>query len=645
MISFFRRWLSSWIVLALLGLVMVAFIITGVGSPGGPIGGGGDSLVTVEDETVTAPEVTNYLGRQLNRVQQEQPEADLPSLIRAGAFEQILSQVITSKVLAIFGREQGIVASKKMIDGQIASIPAFRGVTGQFDEEVFRRALQAEKVTEQELRDDFAAAMVQRQLLVPVGAATKIPEGVARQYAALLLETRAGSVGLVPAEALGPGRAPTDAELSAFYQKYRDRYMIPERRVLRYATFGRPDIAAAAKASDADIQAFYNANTATYGPKETRTLSQVVLPDQRAAQAFAAKLAAGKTFAQAATEAGFSAADTALGAQTRADVARLASPAVANAAFAAASGATIPPVQSPLGWHIVRVDAINRTPGKPLAAVRDEIAAQVEQQKAEQALNGLITQIEDAVGDGASFDEVLRANKLQAQQTAPLTASGDAPGVANYQMPAEAGALLKSASDMSPDDDPVVETIAPGQRFALLTVSRVIPAAAPPLAQIRDAVLADLLRQRAAARAKAVATALLAKINAGVPMRQAFTEAGMRLPPVESVRARRMDIARGGAQVPPPLAMIFSLPKGKAKLLPTPGGIGWLVVKLDEVIPGDIDNAPGLVEATRSQFGQVVGAEYAEQFSRAVQRELDVERDQAAIDRLKRRLQSGGASN
>jgi peptidyl-prolyl cis-trans isomerase D len=63
--------------------------------------------------------------------------------------------------------------------------------------------------------------------------------------------------------------------------------------------------------------------------------------------------------------------------------------------------------------------------------------------------------------------------------------------------------LLKAAFDMAADEDPVVETIAPNQRFAVLAIGRALPAAPPPLAQIAPIVKADLVRKRASDRAKA----------------------------------------------------------------------------------------------------------------------------------------------
>lgn len=104
-----------------------------------------------------------------------------------------------------------------------------------------------------------------------------------------------------------------------------------------------------------------------------------------------------------------------------------------------------------------------------------------------------------------------------------------------------------------------------------------------------------------------------------------------------------MDIAQQGQQVPPPLAMLFSMAEGSAKLLPAPNGAGWFVVHLEERTPGDASDSPQLVEATRTQFSRVAGNEYAEQFARAVERQVEVERKEEAIQALKRQLRGGAA--
>jgi peptidyl-prolyl cis-trans isomerase D len=641
MISFLRKGLSSWLVLAILGLVMIAFVITGVNAPGGaPVAGGGERLVSVGDQTVSTVEVADQVNRQFERVRQQQPELDLAAFFQEGAYEEIVRQLIGQKAMLAFGESQGFAASKRLIDGEIAGIPAFQNLAGQFDPQMFQQALRNERITEQQLRDDIAASIIQRQILLPVAAAPVVPQEMALQYASLLLEQRSGSIGLVPAAAVAAGAAPSDAEVAAFYRQNQARYTIPERRVIRYAAIGAEQVAGAAAPTDAEIETFYRANAARYGAKETRTLNQVVLPDQAAARAFAAKLAGGTSFAEAARQAGFSEADTRLENQDKAQYQRLTSAAVANAAFAAAEGAVTAPVQSPLGWHVVRVASINRSAETPLAAVRDEIRTQLQQQKAQEALATLVARVEDALANGASFEEVARAERLQIQETPPLTATGQSPGAAAPPASPEVQALLREAFQMSPDEDPVVETLAPN-RYAIVALARVVPAAPPALAQIAEQVRRDLVQQRANERARVIANGIVAKINGGMPAAQAFAGAGVRLPAPEPVSRRRVDIAQPGQQVPPPLAMMFSLPEGKARVLQAPNGGGWFVVHLEEAMPGDAAGQQGLIQATRTQFERIMGEEYAAQFNRAVQAQLEIERDEEAIARTKRQLQSG----
>ena len=646
MFSFFRRGITAKIMLVFLGLALFAMVVTGFGTGGGGLGdmggGGAGTVARVEGETITAQEVTDTVQTQLSRARQEQPELDMARFLSGGMLEEIVDQMIGLAANTVFGREQGLAASKQMVDREIAGIPAFQNLAGQFDPAALQAALQREGLTEKALREDIAAQLIQRQLLIPVAGSAHVPQGLAHQYASLLLESRSGMIGVVPAQAMGPGREPSAQEVAAFYRENQTRYTVPERRVVRYATFGPEQVAEQVRATDAEIAAAYKQNPA-YQARETRKLSQVVLPDEAAARAFVQSVSGGGSFAQAASRAGFSAEDTALGELTRDAYARTSSEAVANAAFSAAEGATVGPVRSELGWHAVRVDDIVTTPAKPLASVRAEIAAQIEQQKAQNAVADLAEAIETQIDEGATLAEIAQARGLQLRETPPITATGQAPGDAAWQAPQELGPLLRTAFDMEAGEEPVIEPVAEGQAYAVLVVGDVTPAAAPPLAQIAERVKADLVAKRAAERARAVAASIVAKINAGTPPAQAFREAEVQLPAPESVSATRREIAREGGQVPPPLAMLFSLPRGKARLLAAPNGAGWFVVALQNVVPGDANKEPGLAEAVRGQFAQVLGDEYGRQFSNAIRDSLEVKRNEDALRKLKSDLTGGTA--
>ena len=112
---------------------------------------------------------------------------------------------------------------------------------------------------------------------------------------------------------------------------------------------------------------------------------------------------------------------------------------------------------------------------------------------------------------------------------------------------------------------------------------------------------------------------------------------------MESVTAVRRDIARQGQQVPPALAMLFSLPRGKAKVMPAPNGSGWFVVYLDKIVPGNATGTPELIEAVKSQFTQVMGDEYAQQFTNAMRARTKVKRNEDAMGQLRKDLLGTGA--
>ncbi|HEX8573794.1 MAG TPA: SurA N-terminal domain-containing protein [Allosphingosinicella sp.] len=645
MLSSFRRGLMAKLMLGVLFLTLVAMVITGFGTGGGGLGDLGGlrsgTVASVGGEKITNERLRDETQRQFERLRREQPELDMASFLRRGAMEEVLTQLIDVTASTVFGRERGLGISRQMIDREIAGVPAFHDLAGRFDDATFRRALAQEKLTEKQLREDIEARLIQRQLVLPAAGSAHVPAALALQYASLLLEQRSGIVGAVPSAAMGPGEEPGEAELAAFYRTSQARYTIPERRVIRYALFGPEQVAAATQATEAEIQAAYRQNSA-YAARETRSLSQVVLQDQAAARALAQKVAGGAGFAAAAAAAGFSASDIALGINSREAFAAKSSAAVAAATWAAAKGSTIGPIRSPFGWHVVRVDDVIVSAARPLESVRGELAAQIQQRKAANAVGDLATQIENSIADGSTFDEIVAAQKLQVRESPPVTATGAAPGTAGWQLPPELQPLLEGAFAMEPGEDPAVETVAENQRFAVVAIARAIPAAAPPLAQIRDRVKADLIVRRASERARAIAAAIVAKINAGTAPAQAFAQAQVKLPALQTLTATRRDIARQNAEVPPPMAMMFSLPRGKARLLAAPDGRGWFVVYLDRIVPGDARSEPGLVQAVRGQFAQIIGDEYAQQFTAAIRSGLEIKRNEDALAAVKAELLGTG---
>ena len=642
MISFFRRALSSWVVLGLLALIMIAFIVTGVGTPSGLdnlAGSGGTRIAKIGATSLDANDTAQRVQAQLDSARQQNPGLEMMTFVRSGSVDQVIEQMIVGRAFEQFGLGSGMAVSSRLVDGEIASIAAFRGPAGSFDRNTFLSVLAQRKLSEAMVRQDLARDKITDALIVPAAGAARVPAGLVAPYAGLLLEARSGQIGFVPNAAVGTGRAPTEDELRQFYQRQTARYTVPETRVIRYALFDRKRFEGTIAATDAEIAQAYKANSAQYASKETRVFTDVIVPDEAAAQAIAAKVRAGTPLNVAARNA------TTLAAQDEKAYAALrSSPAIAKAAFAATKGSVLPPQKSPLGWLVIRVDTINMVGGKSLAEVSATLAGQIVKQKVDVAIADFVTRIEDQIADGSTFDDVVKAEGLSVVATPALTASGIAPDAPGFKAPPELQPILRDGFQAEVNDDAAVITIAAGQSYGFYDLDRVIAAAPKPLASIQSQVAADFLLDRASRAAKRIADAIALKVNQGMPLASAVSSAGVPLPGLRPIGARRIDMVRAEQKIPPALALLFSIPSHRAKVLEAEDKKGWYFVWLDKIIPGNIAAEPNLIQVTQTELGRAVGEEYVQQFAVAIRNDVGVKKNTSAIAALKRSLTGAATS-
>ena len=299
MLSFFRRVSKSKIGTGILAGVLVAILagfavadLSNFGTGQIGLGMGSSTLAKVGDQDVGERELSEAMQRRLQQVRQQRPDADYASIM--GDFGGLLDSLIDERTLVAFADKYGLSLSKRLIDGEIAQLPGTKGLNGQFSEQAYQAFLAQQRLTDMQVREIVRGGLLQRLLLTPIVANAHVPLGMATPYASMLLETREGEAALIPLDPFKAGLQPSDTQLQQFYTANRARYMIPEQRVLRVARIS-PEQVASVAASDAEVTSYYNANKATYAPSDTRSLSQVVVPDQPAAAGIAQRAKAGAT--------------------------------------------------------------------------------------------------------------------------------------------------------------------------------------------------------------------------------------------------------------------------------------------------------------------------------------------------------------
>lgn len=644
MLESFRKMSNSKVgsfILGLFALLIVAsFALADMsGTSLNPFSGGGDTLAKVGSLQVIDRDMSEAMERRLSQVRQENPEADYGAI--AADFDPLLASLIDQRAMAAFARSNGFILSRRLIDAEIAQLPGVRGLDGKVSEQAYAAFLSQQRMSDGELRQLIADSLFQRMLLTPAASNARIPVGMATPYASMLLEARQGDVALIPASAFAGGFTPTSAQVQQYYQANQNRYMVPEQRVLRLAVIG-PEQVAKVVATDSEIEAYYKDNAATYATKDIRVLSQAVVPDQKVAAAIAARAKRPGTFAQAAAPAGLSAADVSVGSQSRAQFAALAGDKVAAAVFAAAPGTIVGPIQSDLGWHVIKIESSKTEGGQSLEAARPEIAAKLTADKRKNALADLVGKIEDQIADGANYAEAAKANGLTVTETPLITAAGTARGDPAYKLPEGMAPALKTGFDLAADDEPVVETLPNDTGYVLVAPSRIVSAAPAPLASIRDTVAKDWTNKQAADRARTVAAAVAKAANGNVPLAKAVQQANAALPAVQPVASRRIELSQFAGKVPPPLAMLFTLGEGRARMVADPEGRGFYVVKVNKIVPGNALAQPSLISEVQKEFSDALSQEYAQQFMSAIRKEVGIKRNDAAVEASKKRITASG---
>jgi peptidyl-prolyl cis-trans isomerase D len=647
MLTFFRRVANSKIGTWVIGLIGVGILagfalgdLSNFGSGNLPFTSlSSNTLAKVGSEEVTDRDLNEAMERRLQQVRQQQPSADYSTII--GDLDALLDELIDNKTLIAFAEKVHFPLSKRLVDAEIAQIPATKGLNGQFSEQAYQAFLAQQHLTDAQVRDVLAGGLLERLMLTPVATNARVSAGVATPYAAMMLEQREGEAAAIPTAAFVAGLKPTDADLQQFYSANRNRYMVPEQRVLRIARIG-PDQVANVTASDQEVAAYYNAHKADYAAKETRDISQVMVQDQATANQIAARVKGGATIAAAAAPAGANAAVTTLKDESQSAYTTVAGDKAAAAVFAAPSGAVVGPIQTSFGWAVAKVDSIKTQAGKSLDQAKAEIAANLTDQKRKQAVEDLVDKVQNAVDGGSNFTEAATQAKLPVTTTPPIAADGTSRSDPSFKMPKELAPALKTGFELEPSDPPDIVTLPDNQGYAMVSPGQVTPAAPAPLSTVHDQVANDWIASKATDRARAVADQVAAKVARGMPLDQAMKESGAQLPPVHPLTARRIQIATAQGQVPAALKILFSLGQGKSKMLPDPEGRGFLIVKVGKIVPGNIMTDPALIGQMESELQQGISEEYARQFLAAMRKEVGVEKNAAAVQSAKTRLLGSG---
>jgi peptidyl-prolyl cis-trans isomerase D len=562
----------------------------------------------------------------------------------AAAFETldskraVLDELVDETLQSMAADRDHLALSKAAIRDKVLAIDAFK-VNGRFDRKQYELVLQGNNMTPAQFEQLIGNESLSGTVRDEIAASGLSGAAELESYLRLSQQTRDIRFIAVPPPA-APATPPTDAELKAWYDAHAGQYRSAERVQAEYVELSADGLQVDTVADESTLRKRYEDTKSRFGTAEQKLASHILVKVDEKAPAAAVAAAKAKADALAA-QARAPGADFAAIARANSDDAgsRAAGgdlgalePGVFGAAFDKAFaglqvGQVSDPVRLPDGWHVLQLRQLVPGTIKPFEEVRAQLEADYLESERERQFNDLSSKLVDRISaDPGALAPAAQELKLPLLRTGWFTrASGE--GVAAlepvrkvaFQDSQKVDREVSDAIDVSPN------------HVVFLHVIDHQPAAALPLAAVRERVSSDLLADRAGKAAKAEADALLARAKKGETIDAIAASIGQ---PVNDVP--KMTRQPPSPQLAPLVDAAFRLARpaggkddvGLARLGPSQ----YALVTATAVTDGDTRKADAATRAKlRAQLALMRGAVEAQAWVKGLRKQYTVT---VAEDRL-----------
>jgi peptidyl-prolyl cis-trans isomerase D len=432
---------------------------------------------------------------------------------------------------------------------------------------------------------------------------------------------------LLPFSAAPEPEAPTEAQLQRYLENNPQRFSTPEYRQISIAVLSAETLAAEIAVSEDDIKQAFEARHGQYDTPERRQIRQVVMADEARAREVAQLWQAGadwETVEAAATAAGGQAMALPMGDKTSLPI-----PALADAAFAALPQSATDPVQSPFGWHVISVEAVEPAQIFTLDQLRDRLRQDIAKDRALDLAYERGNKVEDALAGGMTLAEAAPRFGLTLVN-ATLDAGGRSPANEAVALPVPAdqrNAVLRAIFAQDQGTAPRLQEF--GDALGAIDVSAITPSQLRPFAEVeqdvRRAVIADARRRFTEERA----AGLLAAQRGGKSLLEAAQELGL-----VSTRTAPFgrDPAQGSPLPPELLPPLFEAKRGEATMAEIRGG--FAVAAVVDILRLDPATDPLGMGRVRVEIEQAVAEDLELQYQAALRARAKVRINQTVLEQV-----------
>lgn len=586
-------------------------------------GFGATTVAKVGRTELTIDQFRNRYNDELQQLSRRAGRPITPDQARAFGFEQqIVSQTIADMALDERARQLRLGLTNDEIAKQITANPAFRGITGQFDQTVFLQRIREAGYTEQRFIAEMRQGAARQQIVEAIGSSLAPPRVAAEMFDHYRGEERTIDFVQFDAGAVGEIAAPTPDQLKEYFEGHKFAFRAPEFRTVHLLAVSQADIASTIEVSEEDAQRAYQERQSRYGTPERRHVVQLSFANADDAKRASERVTAGLSFDDLAKEPENADKLVDLGTVTKAD---MIDPAIANAAFGLKEGEVSGPVAGRFGTVMLRVTDIAPASVKSFAEVGPDIKRDLALERAKTEVNAIRDKIDEEQGGGAQLEEIAKTLNLKLRTIDAIDRSGRNPdGEPVADLPAGVDVVNGAfGTEIGNENDPLT---LPTGGFVWYEVTNLTPSRERPLEEVKDKVEARMREEETARRLNAKATELLDKLNGGTSVADMAAAAGLKVETQSGLRRQ------GGAPMPPRVVTeAFRLAKGEAGSAEGQNANERVVFRVTDVKTPEFDAEAASTTQMLAQLKDAFGNDLLSQYVTRLENDIGTDVNQRAL--------------
>lgn len=625
MLDSLRTNANAWYIKIPLAVLVLSFIGWGVGDF---VTGASDSTaIKVDGNKISVYGLSQAYRQNIQNVQRslgtQTIDDEVLQSLKIG--QRTIQNLVQNALLDNAASDMEISVSDKHLVEMIHKNQQFLDDSGNFDADKYKRTLQTigmnPETYEEQLRQNLLRATVSDLFSTQLFLDKKAIERIS----AFNNETiDINALRLTSSDILTPA-APTKAQIEEHYNATKVAYMSPEFRSIDVLVVDSTKLAEGITVSEDDLKASYEKAGDTYMAEEERRARHVLVSTEEEADVIITRLAEGSDFATIASELSLDPGSKSkggdLGYFKSADMVE----AFADSAFSLNVGETSDVIQTPFGFHVIKLEDIKPERKLSFEEVREELEENTKFEIAENAYFDAVEAIEDGIAAGDELSTVAQANGLTVLGFDSIKADGTNAANTAVALP-ELGSedILAEAFAMGEGDISEALEFSDG-KTAYVALRHVTAPRQLSINEVRERIVTVLKQRNEVEALREKARQIILAQNAGATLKAAARSEGVRknLEHTKGIKRNRenapewLDAAT--------TKVLFEVENGK--------NLGDAVAFNNDLILVEVLNhgkntlTQVETDATKQQFSASIAQELRQQFMMKLQEEAKIKID------------------